>query len=731
MKRGIQMDQMVLATQKWLNKTYGSVNGFNKVAENGRTGWPTIFALRRALQHEMGITALSDNFGPTTERLFKEQVEPTFNGKGTPKTNIVKILQGGFWCKGINPRVSGSEALDGMYTKFTKEAVEKFQKMAGLSPDGYLSTMLMKALLDMSAFALLGDANIRLMQQELNRKYNAYFGLLPCDGIYQRETNQALIYALQAEIGMDTETANGNYGPGTTAKTPTLVEGNSGNFVKILQWALYVNGFNKSGSFNGSFTSEVGQEVKKFREFMNLNPYTTIADMTVIKGLLSSAGNTDRSATACDMATQLNKQQVQLLKDKGYSIIGRYLTGSVGTGAKKKDKNLTTSEIQNITDAGLNIFPIYQDGGWEESYFNKENGAKDGQLAHQAAFNLGFPYGTTIYFAVDVDIQDGDIAGTVLPYIKKVQSVLASKGMYQTGIYGTRNVCQRAVDTGAVKSCFISDMSTGFSGNLGFSMPKEWAFDQFYEHEDLGFPIDKVAVSYRDSGVNQFNTTEESLVQQQAAQLLKKLKWTTLDTVNINLNTEYHIVPTFSVDVYFKVAASWENNNPKAGYSLVVSNGNVDKIKYSDPLQEELNKYSDILKLQGDQQIETVINSLAPTIGNGVIETGICARDGKIGMKFIIKKQIKETIEGHEIQTSLTLTAEIYTTPLNPAPIPVPKYKELYNDIVEGLSTINWGKVALGMGALALMGIAITVAAALAPAIAEFIEGIFTVLNLV
>jgi len=78
------MDQMVLETQKWLNKTYSFETGM--VPQNGKTGWRTIYTLRRALQQEMGITATSDNFGPTTERYFKEKVEPTFKA-GNPKYN--------------------------------------------------------------------------------------------------------------------------------------------------------------------------------------------------------------------------------------------------------------------------------------------------------------------------------------------------------------------------------------------------------------------------------------------------------------------------------------------------------------------------------------------------------------------------------------------------------------------------------------------------------------------
>lgn len=45
-------DAMVLATQKWLNEKYGNDSRFNKVAEDGITGWGTIYGLRRALQIE-------------------------------------------------------------------------------------------------------------------------------------------------------------------------------------------------------------------------------------------------------------------------------------------------------------------------------------------------------------------------------------------------------------------------------------------------------------------------------------------------------------------------------------------------------------------------------------------------------------------------------------------------------------------------------------------------------
>ena len=46
----------------------------------------------------------------------------------------------------------------------------------------------------------------------------------------------------------------------------------------------------------------------------------------------------------------------------------------------------------------------------------------------------------------------------------------------------------------------MSDMSTGFSGNLGFPIPREWNYDQFTEisnYKGHGFDLDRVAYSGR------------------------------------------------------------------------------------------------------------------------------------------------------------------------------------------------------------------------------------------
>lgn len=54
-------------------------------------------------------------------------------------------------------------------------------------------------------------------------------------------------------------------------------------------------------------------------------------------------------------------------------------------------------------------------------------------------------------------------------------------GRYKVGIYASRNICTRIIEAGCARCAFVSDMSTGFSGNLGFPILNDWVYDQFTE----------------------------------------------------------------------------------------------------------------------------------------------------------------------------------------------------------------------------------------------------------
>lgn len=80
---------------------------------------------------------------------------------------------------------------------------------------------------------------------------------------------------------------------------------------------------------------------------------------------------------------------------------------------------------------------------------------------------------------------------------------------YKAGIYGPRYVCTRVSECGLANTSFVSDMSSGFSCNLGYKIPNNWAFDQFYEmnfSSNPTFAIDKDAYSGRDKGFKKFDT---------------------------------------------------------------------------------------------------------------------------------------------------------------------------------------------------------------------------------
>ena len=174
-------DPMVYLTQKWLNQEYGDVEGFGSVTVNGKTGWNVVYGLTRALQHELGITELANNFGPTTSALYAQN--PLRRQDGVTDRKYA-ILQGALWCKGYNPGYyltedpeTGVVSFKEVFNASVEAAVISLKEDAGfINPDGVVTPNLMKALLSMDSFKLLneyygGQKEIRLMQQNALKKF--------------------------------------------------------------------------------------------------------------------------------------------------------------------------------------------------------------------------------------------------------------------------------------------------------------------------------------------------------------------------------------------------------------------------------------------------------------------------------------------------------------------------------------------------------------------------------
>jgi len=165
---------------------------------------------------------------------------------------------------------------------------------------------------------------------------------------------------------------------------------------------------------------------------------------------------------------------------------------------------LTQGEISRICAANLRIIPIFQENGRSVSNFTTSTGNKNGNKAYNAAKKFKIPNNTVIYFAVDFDATDSEITKGILPYFKALLSSSVTQ-KYRVGAYGTRNVCNRLNNELGINHFYVADASYGFSGNLGYTIPDEWCFDQFKTDLTIGegdgkVTIDKVAVSGTDVG---------------------------------------------------------------------------------------------------------------------------------------------------------------------------------------------------------------------------------------
>lgn len=681
------MSTEVLEGQKWLNETYGGNQDYQRVEETGLPGTAFSEALVSAAQIVRGIRPVSGVFGETTSGSFDST--PLVVGN---TGNLVKILQYGLYGKGYNP---GSA--DGHFTQSTINALRQIQTDAGLT-GGQVSDkaagMQMKAVLGVDEYKQVsgGDAQVRLIQQTLNRQYLEYSGLCAADGVYGRSTNSALIFALQAEEGLPVDMATGNFGSTTKACCPDLGTGQTQygygnvpysqasmtNFTKLVQYALYCVGIDRYTSnpgskyhpltFDGALSSSTLDALHSFQSDYALPQRNTVL-LDEWMGLLLSTGNPNRDGTAADCSTRLSAVKARAVKGDGYNMVGRYLTGTAGYGDTYHVKNLTPSEIQNIFNAGLDLFVIYQDDEdwWQNhsdlsGYFSYGRGYSDAVKAVQAAYDLGIPMHELIYFAVDYDYMEGEVYQKVIPHFQGVKEAMAKAGNpYRIGIYGARNTCGIVCANGLAESSFVSDMSTGYSGNLGYPLPSNWAFDQIQEYPlptaDGTFDIDKNVASGRYSGFSKTDGTFELPTPEATYQASAFAT-----TADIDAAKAAKIGAYISLEYYGTNGFSW-NMGDTATYRLVTTSV-ANLLNSADTLSNRIRSVTVEVVAGENVWFDTIdqgrFAACFPPVGPEE-ETEIEALEGKIfgklakaALKLVKADKFFTLLEGVEFFTSLT-----------------------------------------------------------------------------
>lgn len=470
------MDAQVKAVQDWLIATFPSQfnpqTGVYPLKNDGITGGTTVKALVMAVQlhYNLDPDGIWGNGTSSACADINADLDDPI---------LIKIAQRGFFCKGYNPG-----AFDGIYGPAMNAAIRRFKEDLGFdNPNGTLTPIFFKSLLTTDpTFETTGsDPAIRIAQQHLNRNYSSLFlsslGYIPTGGFYDRKTSKALIYAFQKEIGT---TPDGALGPNTFNKMPVLTPSSTNSaLIKILQCALSCNGY-PVRYLTGKYDSSLSETVNNFQIFMCLDKDPAVTPGEVNRrtwgALLWSKGDTERTPNACDCRQRLDSVKAQSLYRAGYRYVGRYLTKVTGG----YDKNLTPEEITAITSAGLKIFPIFQEANDKLADFTYSSGYFNGYDAIMAATKLRITPNTTIYFAVDCDVTEAQAKNQITNYFKGIADAWKNtRSNYMVGIYSARNTCSIICNAGLAHSSFVSDMSTGYSGNLGYRLPDNWAYDQY------------------------------------------------------------------------------------------------------------------------------------------------------------------------------------------------------------------------------------------------------------
>lgn len=489
------VDSMLLKSQQWLNENFSSNSAFGSVPEDGTSRRATVNGCIRALQIRLGIVNTADNFGQGTESLFKSTYKNGIVQQEYPSTEedkVYGIIQCALWTKGYS---TGSSSITKHFYDGTGNAVKALKRDLGISSDSSTVTLnVMKFLLSMKQSKKVsgGIDDIRTIQQRLNNRYEPYIGFIPTDGSMTRETSKALIIALQITEDIDPSLATGNFGKTTKERLPVLPDTinslsseKKNEFVDLIRYSLCANGIQVSLD-TSEWNTEVSDAIGEFQQLMGL-PYNKKADVNTWMSLFLSSGNPDRSSVASDTRFEMTSARIEYLKENGISIVGRYLTGD--------SKSLRPGEAQRLLNAGIRFFPIFQETYYSDDVtkYNYNLGVSDARKAISKARQYGIPAGNIIYFAIDFDPTQDQIDTYVVPYF---QAIKENIGEYCVGVYGTRNVCWNLINI--AKASFVSDMSTGYSGNKGFKMPRNWNFDQFSEIKGIGttkWDLDKTAYS--------------------------------------------------------------------------------------------------------------------------------------------------------------------------------------------------------------------------------------------
>lgn len=184
--------------------------------------------------------------------------------------------------------------------------------------------------------------------------------------------------------------------------------------------------------------------------------------------------------SGCDSSSACTASTIACLQQNNITFVGRYYSRTTHIEGKK----LTESEARLISQSGIDLVTVYEDGPTEYSYFSASRGTEDANSALAQAASIGQPGGSAIYFSVDYDAASSEIAAGIHAYFQAVAAAIGTQ--YQVGVYGSGAVCTAMLQAGFAQLAWLSQ-STGFNGTKTFT---NWVIKQGLEGPVCGLNSD-------------------------------------------------------------------------------------------------------------------------------------------------------------------------------------------------------------------------------------------------
>ena len=177
-------------------------------------------------------------------------------------------------------------------------------------------------------------------------------------------------------------------------------------------------------------------------------------------------------ARGIDMAMD-SRDVAQEFKGSGLHFVARYYRSPLS-----RLPPLSADEARMVSSNGMKLVAVWQYQSNRPEHFSYERGYADAISAYQQARAVGQPNGTAIYFAVDYNAPDRDIAGAVQQYFRGARDGLAAAGggspPYRIGVYGSGAVCLYLKRTQLAEYTWLS-ASTAWYGSSAYG---EWNIKQ-------------------------------------------------------------------------------------------------------------------------------------------------------------------------------------------------------------------------------------------------------------